>query len=94
MRSGAVVTATGQELDERERRLLDFERDWTLHRGCKERAIKDRFGFSAARYYQLIARVVDRPEALAYDPLTVRRVRRRRDLAKRRAAAVDVGRQP
>ena len=42
----------------------------------KERAIRERFGFSAARYQQLLNRAIDRPEALAYDPMLVRRLRR------------------
>ena len=45
----------------------------------KERAIRERFGFSAARYHQLLNRAIDRPEAIAYDPMLVRRLRRIRD---------------
>ena len=64
---------------ERERALLDFERDWSSHQGDKERAIRAAFDISAARYYQLLARLVDDADALAYDPMTVRRLRRKRD---------------
>jgi hypothetical protein len=74
-------------LDRRSRALLDFERDWQVHEGRKEQAVRERFGISAARYYQLLNRVVARPEADAYDPLTVRRLRRRRDERQRRRTA-------
>ena len=74
-------------LDQRARDMLDFERDWRVHQGCKEDAIAERFGISAARYYQLLSRLVERDEALDYDPLTVRRLRRRRRERASRSAA-------
>lgn len=78
-------------LGQRDREILDFEREaWKL-RIPKQRAIRERFGFSAARYHQLLHRVVDRPEALAYDPMLVRRVRRLRDARRRRRVAGRLG---
>ena len=77
--------------DDRLTALLDFERDWAAHEGDKESAIRERFGFSAARYYQLLARVIDDPAAMAYDPLTVRRLRRRRDERRSRRTARALG---
>jgi hypothetical protein len=79
------------ELDERARELLDFEREaWKL-RVPKERAIRERFGFSAARYHQLLQRAVDSPQALVYDPMLVRRVRRVREARRRRRMAGRLG---
>lgn len=80
-----------QSFAERNRALLDFERDWALHQGDKEQAIRDHFGFSGARYYQLLGRLIDDADALAYDPLTVRRLRRRRDERRNRQAAKTLG---
>src|SRR4029450_9809361 len=78
-------------LDERDRWILDFEREsWKL-RVAKERAIRARFGFSAARYHQLLNRFVDTPEALTYDPMLVRRVRRGRGARGQRRGAVQAG---
>jgi hypothetical protein len=58
-------------LDDRARAILDFEREaWKLD-VPKERAIRERFGFSAARYHQLLHRIVDGPHALEYDPMLV-----------------------
>jgi Protein of unknown function (DUF3263) len=74
-------------LSERARALLDFERDWLLHQGRKEAAIRDQFGMSPARYYQLLARVVEMPEAETYDPLTTKRLRRRRQDRERQRTA-------
>lgn len=80
-----------EPLAERDRALLDFERAWAAHQGDKERSVREHFGFSAARYYQLIARLIDDPAALAYDPLTVRRLRRRRDERRSRREAKSFG---
>jgi hypothetical protein len=78
-------------LDERDRAILDFERgSWQLS-VAKERAIRERFGFSSARYHQLLNRIVDRPEALEYDPMLVRRLRRVREARRRRRVANDLG---
>lgn len=69
-------------LSDRARALLAFERDWptrrTLEGGSKQDAVRGTFGISAARYYQLLAGLVDHPGAEAHDPLLVRRLRRRR----------------
>lgn len=88
-----MPAAGPHELGERDRAILDFERDWPLHQGGKRDAIKERFAISAARYYQLLAAAVDKDAALAYDPLTVRRIRRRRQDRDRRGATA-VGGQP
>jgi hypothetical protein len=92
--SELVDERTGRQatsLDERARALLDFEREsWKLS-VAKQRAIRERFGFSAARYHQLLNRLVDRPEALAYDPMLVRRLRRIREARRRRRTAERLG---
>jgi hypothetical protein len=78
-------------LDDRAREILDFEREaWKLAEP-KERAIRARFGFSAARYHQLLTRTIDLPEALAYDPMLVRRLRRLREIRRRKRVARELG---
>jgi hypothetical protein len=79
------------DLDERARDILDFERAWWKHPGPKERAIRERFGVSAARYHQLLNRIVDQPAALAHDPMLVRRLRRLRDERRRKRFARRLG---
>ena len=79
------------ELDDRSRDLLDFEREcWKLE-VPKERAIRERFGFSATRYHQLLNRVLEAPEAIAYDPMLVRRLLRVRDARRRKRMARQLG---
>lgn len=91
MEQGADDLEELATLDERSRSVLDFEREsWKLE-VTKERAIRERFGFSPARYHQLLHRVIDRPEALAYDPMLVRRLRRVREARRRARTASTLG---
>lgn len=84
-------TRPPHDLDERSRDVLDFEREaWTIST-TKERAIRERFGFSPSRYHQLLHRIIDRPEALAYDPMLVRRLRRLREVRRRARTASGLG---
>jgi Protein of unknown function (DUF3263) len=78
-------------LDPRSTEVLDFEREaWKLT-VTKERAIRERFGFSPSRYHQLLHRIIDRPEALVYDPMLVRRLRRVREVRRRARTASGLG---
>jgi hypothetical protein len=79
------------DLDQRSREVLDFEREaWKLS-VTKERAIRERFGFSPSRYHQLLHKVIDRPEALVYDPMLGRRLRRVREVRRRARTASGLG---
>jgi hypothetical protein len=71
-------------LTDRERDVLDFEKQWWRHAGAKEQAIRDTFDLSPTRYYQLVNALLDRPAALAYDPVLVKRLRRLRASRTRR----------
>lgn len=62
-----------------DRQILDFERRWLRHAAPKEQAIREQFGLSAARYYQVLGRVIRKPAAIAYDPMLVGRLQRTRD---------------
>lgn len=75
--SSEAVSAGG--LSDRDRDILEFERQWWKHAGAKERAVRDRFGFSATRYFQVLNTLLDRPEALEHDPMLVQRLRRLRE---------------
>jgi hypothetical protein len=70
-------------LSDRERAVLEFERSWWTQPGSKEVAIRTRLGLSPARYRQVLASLVDSEEADAYDPLVIRRLRRRREALRR-----------
>jgi hypothetical protein len=71
------------ELDERARQILDFERQWWRQAGAKEQAIRDTFGVSTTRYYQLLNALLDDPRALEHDPVVVQRLRRLRASRRR-----------
>ena len=73
-----VAEHPARELTRREHDMLAFERQWWRHAGAKETAIRERFGLAPTRYYQALNALVDRPAALAADPLLVRRLRRLR----------------
>ncbi|KQR23443.1 MULTISPECIES: DUF3263 domain-containing protein [Microbacterium] len=68
-------------LSDSELAFLAFEGEWRRHAGAKEEAIRAEFGLTPARYYQVLGRLIDTPDALAHDPMLVRRLRRRRDEA-------------
>jgi len=81
------VQVTPGGLSRREHEMLAFERQWWRQAGAKETAIRDRFGVPPTRYYQVLNALVDRPDALAADPLLVRRLRRlRRARARTRSS--------
>ena len=78
-------------LSERDGQILAFERHWWKYAGAKEQAIRDQFQMSATRYYQVLNALIDRPEALAHDPLLVKRLRRLRAARQRARSARRLG---
>ena len=88
---GAKPQELEPQLDQRTREILDFERSWWTERGTKQRRIRERFGISATRYQQLLMRAIDLPEALRYDPMLVRRLRRLRESRRRMRLARRLG---
>jgi hypothetical protein len=70
-------------LSDRDRAILDFERSWWTEPGSKELAIRRRFELSPARYYQVLNELLGSADAVAYDPLVVRRLRRMRTRRRR-----------
>ena len=76
-------------LTDREHEVLDLERDWWVSSPSKRVAITERLGLSPGAYYGVLRRLTDSPEAFAYDPLVVHRLRRR--LVRRRTARFESG---
>ena len=66
-------------LSDRDRAILEFEQGWWLEPGTKEAAIRARLDLSPSRYRELLYELLDDPEAMAFDPLVIRRVRRIRE---------------
>ena len=78
-------------LARRDREILAFERQWWKYAGAKEQAIRELFDMSATRYYQILNNLIDTPEALAADPMLVKRLRRLRASRQRQRSARRLG---
>ena len=81
----AVLDAAGiadlddsELLTDRQRAILDFERQWWRQPGAKEQAIREAFEMSPTRYYQTLNAVLDLPQAVRYDAALVNRLQRLR----------------
>lgn len=74
-----TMTTRPEVLDDRAQRVLEFERQWWGHSGAKEQRIRAEFGWTAARYYQVLNAVIDTAVAVRYDPVLVGRLREVRD---------------
>ncbi len=83
--------AAGGSLSQRDRQILEFERQWWKYAGAKEQAIRELFDMSATRYYQIINALIDNPDALAFDPMLVKRLRRMRAARQRARSARRLG---
>lgn len=77
-------------LDDRAKAILDFEREWWRYAGAKEQAIREHFDLSPTSYYRTLNDLIDRDEALAYDAMLVKRLRRMRASRQRQRAAARV----
>lgn len=82
-RVGPPSTLVRMGLTERDKAILDFERSWWAGTGPKADAVRQRFELSSTRYYELLREIMDDPEALEYDPLLVRRLKKERDRRRR-----------
>ena len=78
-------------LNERDEAILAFERQWWKYSGAKEQAIRELFDMSSTRYYQVLNALIDRNEALLYDPMLVKRLRRMRAERQRQRSARRLG---
>jgi hypothetical protein len=87
----AADAGAASQLSVRDQDILAFERQWWKYAGAKEQAIRELFDMSATRYYQVLNALLDRPEALAADPMLVKRLRRLRSARQRARSARRLG---
>ncbi len=87
----ATTSPSTDTISTRDAEILTFEREWWKHAGNKEQAVREAFGLSPTRYYQLLNRIIDDEAALAHDPMLVKRLRRLRSQRQRQRAARRVG---
>lgn len=81
----------GSRLSERDQRMLALERQWWKYAGAKEQAIRELFDLSATHYYQILNTLIDTEDALAHDPMLVKRLRRLRTSRQRARTARRLG---
>ncbi len=90
-RAPLTAQEVGSSLSDRDRRILEFERQWWKYAGAKEQAIRDLFEMSGTRYYQILNGLIDDPHAMAFDPMLVKRLRRMRASRQRARSARRLG---
>lgn len=70
---------TWSALNDTEKNMLRLEAGWFKYAGAKNAEIDRLFIMSPTTYYAKLNELIDKPEAEAWDPMTVKRLRRLRD---------------
>lgn len=68
-----------EPLTDLEQQLLAFAAQQWKYAGARDAAIRDLFDITPTRYFQLLNELIDKPAALAADPVLVKRLRRLRE---------------
>ena len=89
--AGGMSVTDVAVLSDRDRQVLEFERQWWKYAGAKEQAVRDLFDMSATRYYQVLNALLDNPAAMECDPMLVKRLRRMRASRQRARSARRLG---
>lgn len=89
--SDAQLVPQAPGLSELDAAILEFEASWWSAAGTKESEIRERFALSAPRYYQILNSLIDNPDALAAQPLLVKRLRRLRQRRHENRSARHLG---
>ena len=76
-----------EQLTDRDRGILEFERQWWKYAGARDTAIRERFDLTVERYYLVLNHLIDQPAAMEHDPMLVKRLRRLRDARTRQRSA-------
>lgn len=75
---GTMTRMPEMGLTEDEKAMLEFEKKWWRDRRSKNEIIRREFGISPTVYFRRLSALIDRPEALEYDPILVGTLLRRR----------------
>ena len=76
-------------ITERQQAMLEFERTFWTFDDPKETLVRARFQCSIDEYHAQLNDLLEQPEALAHDPLVVRRLQRQR--VRRRRERLETG---
>ncbi|MGO3325365.1 DUF3263 domain-containing protein [Gordonia sp. (in: high G+C Gram-positive bacteria)] len=63
-------------MNDEDRAILDLSRRQYRSAGAHADAVRDELGLSVTRYFQKLNQLLDDPEAIAYSPIVVNRLRR------------------
>ncbi|MCG7278905.1 DUF3263 domain-containing protein [Corynebacterium imitans] len=74
-----TILSMPSTLSDSDRTLIDFEARAPRSLGAKEEAIRQELGLTPTRYYQRLNLLLESPDALAYAPQLVRRLRALRE---------------
>lgn len=69
----------GPQFNDLDKAILAIEAQPWRFEGAKYDEIRARTGLSATGYYQRLNQIIDTPEALEHDPVTVRRLLNKRE---------------
>ena len=81
-------------LTDRDYAILDFERSAWKSNDTKQKAIRKTFSISPTRYYQLRDALIDKPEAVNFDPMVVKRLQRARKLRRSKKLGISISNNP
>ena len=86
-----------RKLSQRDLDILEFEQSWWELETPKDQGVREKFQLTEPEYAAALDRLIASDEALAAEPLLVRRLRRMRDRRRqehsaRRTAAQEVAR--
>jgi hypothetical protein len=84
-------TRSDSPLSDLDHQKLPKERQSWKYAGAKEQAIRELFDLSATHYYQILNALIDTEDALAHDPMLVKRLRRLRTSRQRARTARRLG---
>lgn len=70
-----------------EKQILALEEGWYKYAGAKDAQITEILHMSPTRYYQILNELIDRPEALAWSPLVVKRLQRLREARRQQRSS-------
>ena len=81
-------------LTERDMAIIDFERSAWKSSETQHQSIRQAFSISPARYYQLRDSLLDKPEALQFDPLVIKRLQRDRKVRRSKKLGISTSNNP
>lgn len=83
-------------MTEHERTAIELAAAHYRYPGAREHDAYEQLGLTSTRYWALVGRLLDRPDALAEMPVEVRRLRRLRDQRRcgRDAQRLSIGDRP